>query len=265
MLPSSRFASRNAIACGLAACALIGFSEPAQSSVRIYNSSQSGGAPGDIVLYVVAACSPVMVTPGALEGHAALIDASAGTVTLDTLAIEQNVLFDIDTTAVFGPGAFFFATQAQSDRPLGNQTGTGSTAPLSSITWGVLSGWSSTGLSFCMASPAAVCANNGYLHGATVRPIPQSPTYDLGTWSFDEVGDYSATAYVAQTANGGESNVQWVLRGSYAGASVPALPIIGFGALAAGLLVAGTRARLAPREPNADYRDDALRPLDPEN
>lgn len=257
MLSSSCFTSKNVITYALTAFALIALAEPTQASVRVYDSSKSGGTPGDMLLYVVAACSPVMVTPGALEGRAALTDAAAGTVTLDSLAIEQAVLFDIDTTAVFGPGAFFFATQAQSDRPLGNQTGAGSTAPLNSITWGVLSGWSSTGLSFCMASPAAVCVNNGYLHGATVRSITRSPTYDLGTWSFDQAGNYSATAYIAQTANGGESNIQWVLRGSYVGASVPALPIIGFGALIAGLLVAGTRARLAPPSHNPDNSDDA--------
>jgi phosphotransferase system glucose/maltose/N-acetylglucosamine-specific IIC component len=111
----------------------------------------------------------------------------------------------------------------------------------------VLSGWVSTGLSHCIASPAFTCDNNGFQHGATISTQAQSATYDLGTWSFDAVGDYSAAPYVEQTANGGQSNIQWLLRGSYVGVSAPALPLVGAGALAAALAVSGIRAAISAR------------------
>ena len=236
---------RIAIATRLFALALgasLGASGEAVAAVKVYDSTPPGGSGGDILLHVVADCSPVSVTPGALGGRAHLADTGSGSVTLESLSIEQQIVFDVDTTAVFGPGAFFFATQRRTDRPADGHTGTGSTAPGGTVSWGVLSGWTTTGLSHCIASPAATCSNNGFLHGVTVSAGTQSPTYDLGTWTFDAQGDYQAGAFVQRTANGGESNIQWLLRGTHVGASVPALPVIGAGALAAALLASGLRA-----------------------
>lgn len=242
--PSAKPVSLLACAFALATLAL---ASPSLATVKVYDSTKSGGQGGDVLLYVVATCASISVTPGALGGHTTLVDAGGGGVTLDSISIEKLVTFDVDTTAVFGPGAFFFATQLQTDRPLGGQLGTGTTAPLGSVSWGVISGWSSTGASFCIASPAATCENNGFQHGATISAKAQSPTYDLGTWSFDVEGDYSAGAYIDQTANGGESNIQWLLRGSYVGVSAPALPLVGAAALAAALAVSGIRAASSSR------------------
>lgn len=220
---------------------------PALASIKVYDSTKTGGQGGDVLLYVASTCTPVSVKPGALSGLTILTDPGGGTVTLDSLSIQQKLTFNVDTTAVFGPGAFFFATQVQTDTPLEGQTGTGNTSPSGSVSWGVLAGWSSTGLSHCIASPAATCVNNGFLHGSTIPSLTRSPTYDLGTWTFDAEGDFAATAYIEQTANGGESNIQWLLRGAYVGPSVPALPLIGLGALAAAVLVGGARSVLTGR------------------
>ena len=126
--------------------------------------------------------------------------------------------------------------------------GPSSTAPGASTEWGILSGWSATGYRFCVSSPVGICNNAGFTHGVTVPSIVNSDTYDLGTWSFDAVGDYeNAAPYVFSTANGGIQNIRYALRGSFVGASLPALPLVGFGALAASLAVVGVRATLGRR------------------
>ena len=123
---------------------------------------------------------------------------------------------------------------------------TGSTtAGSGTIAWGLISGWNSTGIGFCISSPQTICTGGSMLpHGITtvLSPIP-SPTYDLGTWTFDAAGDLvAANNWVHQTNNGGTSNRQRLIKGTYVGAAIPALPLIGAGALAIALLAAGTRS-----------------------
>ena len=72
--------------------------------------------------------------------------------------------------------------------------------------------------------------------------ILASDTYNLGTWNFDAVGDLSATWIITRTSAGGLSNSQELHRGAFVGASLPALPLVGFGALALSLAVIGGRA-----------------------
>ena len=63
-------------------------------------------------------------------------------------------------------------------------------------------------------------------------------------WPIAE-GDYEAAQpYIFRTSNGGLSNTQFDLRGVFVGASLPALPLVGLGALAACLAVAGSRRLL---------------------
>ena len=123
-------------------------------------------------------------------------------------------------------------------------TGTGSTAPGGSVDWGVVSGWTRSGFTYCASSPATICTSGTQVpHGVTVATPPaQSSTYDLGTWTFDAAGDMSAASpYIFFTANGGISNGQYLVRGAFVGGSVPALPLVGAGALALALGVVGVR------------------------
>ena len=57
----------------------------------------------------------------------------------------------------------------------------------------------------------------------------------------------AVTWYITRTSNGGLSNNQNFLRGTFVGAALPALPLVGFGILALGLAVAGGR-RLAGKK-----------------
>ena len=55
----------------------------------------------------------------------------------------------------------------------------------------------------------------------------------------------AANFYIHLTLSGGMSNVGTLLRGAFVGASLPALPLVGFGALALALVVIGGRALMA--------------------
>ena len=121
--------------------------------------------------------------------------------------------------------------------------------PGQSAEWGVLSGFEITGVDFCLSSPVSICNQNGFAHGITVASNQLgSSSYNLGTWIFDAEGDLEATgSYITRTASGGTSNVNHFIRGSFQGASLPALPLVGFGALAVSLAVIGGRSLLGKK------------------
>ena len=228
------------------AAAAIAIASPAFAAVKVYDQTANGGTPGDLVQYSTTLCPPVDPTNGGLQGYNTITDNGTGTVTLDhkTAALVE-VDFGTDViTAVFGPGAFVFVNSRATWDTIGTATGSGSTAPSNTVAWGQIAGWKATGATFCIASPQTICTGGTMVpHGITeVAPSPNSPTYDLGTWSFDSTGDFTATSYISGTNNGGTSNRQRILRGAYTGSSIPALPLLGAGALALGLAVAGTRS-----------------------
>ena len=74
-----------------------------------------------------------------------------------------------------------------------------------------------------------------------------SDTYDLGTWNFDAVGYEAAQRHITRTSNGGLTNNGGNYRGAFVGASLPALPLVGFGALALSLAVIGGRSLLGKK------------------
>jgi hypothetical protein len=226
----------------------LSFALPASATVKIYDSSIPNGIPGDVFQYTTTQCPPIQPSLGTLAGNHTLNDTGGGTVTIDTYLTTGLTKADYGPdvlTSVFGPGSFVFVDAETSNTfsPLGH-TGTGSTAPSGSVAWGVISGWKNTGYVYCASSPQTICTLSTMVpHGVTSAQGPvDSPTYDLGTWSFDAEGDMLATSYITGTNMGGTSNRQSLLRGAYVGSSIPALPLIGAGALALGLAVAGTRS-----------------------
>ena len=93
-----------------------------------------------------------------------------------------------------------------------------------------------------------ICNGAGFAHGQTVTPVLPSDTYNMGTWNFDAAGDYTSdTPYIQRTSNGGLPNRRYDPRGAFQGASLPALPLVGFGALALSLAVIGGRAVLGKK------------------
>lgn len=227
----------------------------AEAAFKYYNASRENGLPGDLLLIATNICPTVQTTPGIIEGWFLLEDDGLGTVTLHPGSGEADVLIDLgieQLVTTFGPGAFLFidqrTTSSTSAPALSNTSGVGAhgpsgTAPGETAEWGVVSGFFQTGFQFCISSPVALCNENGFSHGATNFPVLPSSTYDLGTWNFDAVGDMAGeNFFIQRTSSGGLSNSGAIQRGAFQGASLPALPLVGFGALALSLALLGARA-----------------------
>ena len=230
------------------AAALISLSSPALATVKVYDASADNGTAGEGFSYSTTQCPPIDVDQNTIQGAHTIEDNGLGTVTLTAFELSHIVESNYGPEAiesVFGPGAFVFVSAT----PTNNIAGLPVTSPgstTSSIAWGVVAGFTKTGIAFCIASPQTICTGGAMVpHGQTspLGPI-NSPTYDLGTWSFDAAGDLSASQYIHRTNNGGTSNGQRLVRGAYVGSSIPALPLIGAAALALGLVVAGSRSVL---------------------
>lgn len=230
------------------AIALVSLTSPALAVVKVYDGSPDNGTAGESFQYSTTLCPPITSKLNVIQGHHTIVDTGGGTVTLTDFEVSELVYSNYGPEAiesVFGPGAFVFVSAT----PTNTITGLPLTSPgdtTSSIAWGVIAGFKNTGVAFCIASPQTICTGGAMVpHGQTspLGPI-NSPTYDLGTWSFDAAGDLSASQYISRTNNGGTSNGQRLIRGSYVGSSIPALPLIGAVALALGLVVAGSRSVL---------------------
>ena len=231
----------------LVAAAVLGLALPASAVVKVYDATPPHGTGGDELQFSTTLCPPIQTTSGNAQGSYKINDTGSGTVTMTVFDLQRVTKAEFDATAIFGPGAFVFVDAVSFISATPNQTAPGSTAPGGTVDWGVLGGFLSTGVGFCVSSPQTICTAGAQLpHGATTPLSPiTSPTFDLGTWAFDAEGDFEATApYVWGTFNGGTGNRQSLLRGTFVGGGIPALPLVGLGAVALGLLVAGTRATL---------------------
>jgi hypothetical protein len=236
---------------------VFGLSGSAQAAVKLYDSSPDNGIPSDAFLNRQDGMGGTesVYTIGSGDGvYYELSDDGLGTVTLQQYYGFGRTIADLtnnELIPIFGPGAFIFIDTGRTTTiqfpHVSNTTGIGAhgpsgTDPGESTEWGVVSGWVATGYAFCIASPTAVCTNAEYAHGQTVTVSIESPTYDLGTWAFDAVGDFTGSPYILRTTSGGLTNNGNVPRGALHGSSLPALPIVGFGALAVGLVVMGARS-----------------------
>ena len=243
----------------LLALTLFAVTSSAHAAVKSYDATANNGTPNDSFAFTIT--SPTLrTTIGDPTGVTELNDDGAGTVTLNGISLSNNNMTDLGEDVLgpaLGPGAFIFVNRNERrfvalSQP-SNSSGVGthgpsSTAPGSSVEWGVVSGWQATGGTFCISSPPTVCNTNGFAHGGTAPTALRSVTYDLGTWNFDAQGSYLAERpYIEGTAGGGLSNTQIQLRGAFVGVSLPALPVAGFAALGVALAVMGVRSLGARR------------------
>ena len=173
-----------------------------------------------------------------------LEDDAGGTVTMTSGVWGSTGIAaaTLNTTGFMGnpPGAYLWIRSNNTTGPADGQTAPGATT--SQIDWGVLSGFTATGSEFCKSTPPALCTFIGRIEDGSQSSVLPSSTYDIGTWTFDGAGDFDHSGYIRGTQNGGISNTVTYLNGTFFGASLPALPLIGFGALALGLGIAGVRA-----------------------
>ena len=129
------------------------------------------------------------------------------------------------------------------DGPKGQFTATSGSLPgnVGTVTWGTLTGWAITGATFCNANPAFIC---GLAVGSlltSVDPALRSGFYNTDPWSFHGTG-FRTMPFVFFTSTL-PGNSQVVLKGPLApNASVPALPLLGVGALGASLFAMGIAA-----------------------
>ena len=241
----------------LTAAAVLLLASSAHAVVKSYDSSQTNGLPGDNIRASTNLCPPVSTSEGVLQGNTILEDDLAGSVSLDT-SIQVTALTDLgpdQLVVTFGPGAFIFidSRSSRTNNPPGGSVHasvgpTDSTAPGGAVEWGVVSGWSISGALFCVSSPVSICNQAGFAHGSTTLSALTSGTFNLNTWAFDTEGDYETLVpYVERTSNGGLVNTLYDMRGAFAGSTLPALPLIGFGALALSLAVIGGRSLLGKK------------------
>ena len=219
----------------------------ASAVLKAYDSAPAGGS--DFILRSPNLSPSVQGSPGLLTFLEVVVDDdTAGTVDVNEFLLGNVASTTTNLTGFAGPGSFIFTRSVNTYSPsdtnfLGGVSG--DTSPVGTgIDWGLLTGWSSSGGFFCNSSPPFVCTFAGRAEDMTIPGFIPSSTYDIGTWSFDASGDFLATPYINQTTNGGVSNSMWLLRGKLFGATLPALPLLGFGALAVSLLVIGGRAAL---------------------
>ena len=244
----------------LALMLTLGIAGSAQAAVKFYDSSPENGIQGDDFLNSTTLCPPHVTTFGQGSGYTELEDNGSGTVTMTQNFGSGTTVADLthgELIPIFGPGAFIFIDTTQTTIITGpavsNTGGVGAHGPSGTASgetaeWGIISGWNTTGFAFCIASPITVCTNAGFAHGGTVPRIIESLTYDLGTWNFDAEGDFeSVLGYITRTSNGGLTNNGTRPRGAFIGSSLPALPMVGFGAVALGLALTGSRALRAKK------------------
>jgi len=231
----------------LVGIAVIAFSTNAIAETKVYSSNPPGGLQGDAIINTPANSPSSEFFGESQFGRVVITDDGLGTVTLDEfIDTSSPTPLDLDLSTALGPGAFVFNAPTTTTSPTPGQTGTGSTAAgTGSITWGVISGWTNTGFQFCISSPTTVCNSTSTPHGVTTEAddVPSS-TYDLGTWSFDAEGNYEASPLIGSTLSGGTSNIVLLYRGRLVGPALPALPLLGMGALGLALLSLGARSSL---------------------
>ena len=232
----------------LAAAASLAFLPTTAAAVlKAYEAPALGG--NDFILRAPNLSPTVQASPGLVsEGQYVFDDDGAGTVTINKFLLGANSDVTTNLTGFAGPGSFIFTRgRTTFNVSPSNFAGgvSGDTSPGGAgIDWGLLTGWSASGGQFCNSSPPFVCTFAGRQEDMTQPSFIPSSTYDIGSWSFDASGDFLATPYINQTNNGGVGNSMYILRGKLFGATLPALPLLGFGALAVSLLVIGGRAAL---------------------
>ena len=176
---------------------------PALATVKDYDGTRDNGTAGDTFGYTTTQCPPIRINAGNAESYVEITDDGDATPDMtDYLAIAVTDTNIPDLTSVFGPGSFVFV-QSQGSTTITSlpHTGAGFSDPSSTIAWGVVSGWESTGIGFCISSPQTICTGGAMLPHGETSPLspPFSPTFDLGTWTFDTNGDFEASQYITRT------------------------------------------------------------------
>jgi hypothetical protein len=127
--------------------------------------------------------------------------------------------------------------------PVASFTGTGSTNAGSTTRWGVVTGWTLSGSTYCQATPAVVCSLAMLQDHGTVDGRFNSNAYDLGTWYFHGTGFTSTPFIRSYSTRSLGGNTTFFVRGFRdPDGTVPALPLLGIALLGASLVAGGATA-----------------------
>jgi hypothetical protein len=135
-----------------------------------------------------------------------------------------------------GPGVI----QQIHGAPVPAFTGTGTTA--TNIRWGIVTGWSISGQTWCNSDPAVICSLAMLMDQETVDPRFNSTSYDLGTWSFHGTG-FTSVPFIGSAFTSDVGNQTYWVRGfEKRDGTVPALPLVGVLVLGGSLIAGGVAA-----------------------
>ena len=178
---------------------------------------------------------------GAQSTSAGFVDDTGG----GSPVLKKLLLVQENSTTVDVPGlqGFIYLSMVSEQGPKAGLSFTGTGGTTSTIRWGLVTGWTTTGTFFCHSFPLVICTFAGGSDLATVGAMFNSSFYDLGTWTFHGTG-FTAVPYVQMRAGPESSSVgnqQIHLKGRLAAGLVPAIPVLGVALLGASLLFAGAR------------------------
>ncbi len=133
--------------------------------------------------------------------------------------------------------------------PVSPFTGTGNTAAGTTIRWGTVTGWTTSGSFWCNSNPSVLCGLAQLMDEATVDGRFNSEFYDLGTWTFHGTG-FTASPFISSYATNAPANTTMWIRGVRAqDGTVPALSLFGVATLGASLVAGGLTALNRRRKP----------------
>jgi hypothetical protein len=125
-------------------------------------------------------------------------------------------------------------------------TGSGATSAASTLRWGTVSGWTTTGSQWCNATPPIICTLAGIPQLGTSDPPNHSAFYDLDTWSFHGTG-FTSQPVIHFYRTSGFGNSLFRYAGSRAPqALVPALSLLGISGAAIALAAAAAARKRSP-------------------
>ncbi len=145
------------------------------------------------------------------------------------------------TTFVQPFNGFIWFSSRSANGPKGTFPATSGSLPgnVGTVTWGDLTSWATTGATFCNANPAFICGlASGAIHLTSVDPSLGSPFFNTDPWTFHGTG-FRSPPFVTFTSTLPGNNQTIIKAALSPNATVPALPLLGLGALAASLFVMG--------------------------
>ena len=142
------------------------------------------------------------------------------------------------TVDIPGLSGFIWVKQQATMGPIAVETGTGDISL--TIEWGDISTWTAKGGTYCNSEPTTICDTAFFAQDDTVPTPITSNRYLWHVWAFHGTG-FRAEPFIARTTdNQSIGNSMTIGRGNVGpDATVPALPLLGIGAVGVSVIAMG--------------------------